>query len=293
VKKDAGIFRSLLESAAEGIIVVDVDGRIVMFNGKAEELFGYRQEELLGHVVDILLPETRREVHCMHRAEYLSNPRNRTMGLGLDLVARRRDGSEFPVEIALSHAGEGNDMLVMASVSDITRRKQWEAEKTGFMAARIRALEETLRTFGEMTGNPETPVTARMMGIVPLRESAADVLKELCEVYGRIMDESLERRFHKTIGSSAEKLAELASRLGFLKATPRDVVELHSTVLKEKGHAVPASRMRAYLDEGHFLLVELIGYLATYYRNRAFSPGGMAVRQRPEFQRKGGEEDGR
>jgi PAS domain S-box-containing protein len=293
VKKDDGIFRTLLESAAEGIVVVDVEGLIVMVNGKAEELFSYQKEELLGQVVDILLPESRREVHRSHRAEYVANPRNRSMGIGLDLVARRRDGSEFPVEIALSHAGEGNEMLIMASVSDITQRKQWEAEKTSFMEARIRVLEETLHTFGEMAGNPEAPVTARMMGVLPLRESAAEALKELTEVYGLIMDEALERRFHKTTGSSSEKLVGLASRLGFLKATPRDVVDLHSTVLKEKGRVVPASRMQGYLEEGHFLLVELIGHLATYYRNRAFSHGEVGVRNQPEFQGKGGGEDGR
>jgi PAS domain S-box-containing protein len=262
-------------------------------NGKAEELFGYRQEELLGLVVDVLLPESWREPHRAHRAEYLANPRNRSMGVGLDLVARRRDGSEFPVEIALSHAGEGNGMLIMASVSDITKRKQWEAEKSSFMEARIRELEETLHTFEEMAGNPDVPVTARMMGILPLRESAADVLKELTVEYGRIMDEALERRFHKTNGSFAEKLAGLASRLGFLKATPRDVVELHSVALKEKNRVAPAGQMRGYLEEGHFLLVELIGYLATYYRNRAYSHGNTEVLQQSDLQVKGGEEDGR
>jgi len=264
-----------------------------MINGKAEELFGYSQAELLDQVVDILLPESRRESHKVHRAEYLANPRNRSMGIGLDLVARRSDGSEFPVEIALSHAGVGNEMLIMASVSDITQRKQWEKEKTGFMEARIRELEETLHAFEELAGNPESPVTARMMGIIPLRESAAEALKECIEAYGRIMDESLEQRFHKAAGSCTEKLELLASRLGFLKATPRDVIDLHRTVLKEKGRALPASMLRAYLDEGHFLLVGLIGYLATYYRNRAFSHRDSDLRQQPGFQGKGGEEDGR
>lgn len=290
--RDDGIYRSLLESAAEGIVVVDRDGRIVMVNRKAENLFGYRQEELLGQVVDTLLPESRREVHRTHRAEYLANPRNRSMGIGLDLVAQRQDGSEFPVEIALSHAGEGDDMLIMASVNDISWRKQWEEEKMHFMEERIRELEETLYTLGEMAKSPEVQVTSRMLGIMPLRESASGVVAELAEVYGRIMDKALERRFHNTEENLSGELVDLASRLGFLKATPRDMVDLHSAVLKEKGHSVPASRMRSYLDEGHFLLVELMGYLATYYRNRAFSGGYTEGRPKPESREIGGE-DGR
>jgi PAS domain S-box-containing protein len=292
VKKDDGIYRTLLESAAEGIVVVDRDGRIVMANGKAGEMFGYRQEELLGRVVETLLPESRRELHIAHRAEYLANPRNRSMGIGLDLVARRRDGSEFPVEIALSHAGKGDDMLIMASVSDITQRKLWEEEKTRFMEERIRELEETLNTLEVMAAPPEAKVTARMMGILPLRESASVAFAELAETYGRIMDEAQERRIYRAEGSLSDRLGDLANRLGFLKATPRDAVELHGTVLKEKSRAVPAPRMRAYLEEGHFLLTELIGHLATYYRNRAFFRTDLEGGMHPGAREKGGE-DGR
>lgn len=286
--KSGDIFRTLLESSAEGIVVVDREGEIVMVNGKAEELFGYRQEELSGKVVDLLLPESRREVHRAHRAEYLATPRNRAMGLGLDLVARRKDGSEFPVEIALSHAGEGDEMLIMASVSDITRRKEWEKEKNQFMTQRIWELEETLRALEGITRPPEAAVTARMMGILPLREADPAHFAGLVEGYGRILDEALEMRIHKTGGNVDSAIGELAARLGFLKATPRDAVDLHSTALKEKSRALPAGRMRGYVEEGHFLLVELIGHLATYYRNRALSREDRGAGTGPGAPGKGG-----
>lgn len=269
MKKDDSIYRTLLEAAAEGIVVVDAGGRIVMVNGKAEELFGYRQEELLGTSVDILLPESRREVHRSHRAGYMTDPHDRPMGMGLDLVARRRDGSEFPAEIALTHAGDGEDMLVMASVNDITQRKEWEREKTRYMEERIRELEDTLNALGQIARPPAASVTARMMGLLPLQESAPGVFAELVQEYGRIMDKALEHRIYKVEESLSPLLERLATRLGFLRATARDVVLLHSTVLQEKSHAETAARTRGYLQEGHFLLVELIGYLATYYRNRA------------------------
>jgi PAS domain S-box-containing protein len=289
---DAGIYRKLMESAAEGIVVVDVEGRIVLVNRKAEELFDYGEEELLGQKVEILLPEARREAHRGHRAGYLASPRNRPMGIGLDLVGRRRDGSEFPVEIALSHAGEGAAMLVMASVNDITRRKQWEEEKARFMTERISELEDTLHTLEEMARPPEAAVTTRMMGILPLRESASGAFGEMVEVYGRIMDEALKRRVYKSEGTLAEDLRELGARLGFLKATPRDVVELHRSALREKSRGSAGSSMSAYLDEGHFLLVELIGHLAIYYRNRAYSSSSVGKSPGPGLPGKGGT-DGR
>jgi PAS domain S-box-containing protein len=292
MRKEDGIFRTLLESAAEGIVIVDVKGRIVMVNGKGEELFGFRQEELLGQAVEVLLPESRREVHRQHRADYLTDLRNRPMGIGLDLVGRRRDGGELPVEIALSHAGEGDEMLIMASVNDITQRKQWEEEKTRFMEDRIRELEETLSSLAEIARPPGAAVTARMMGVLPLREAASGAFAELSEAYGGIMDEALEKRMFKDEGNHQAPLEALAARLGFLGATPRDVVDLHSRVLKEKGRAVPAARLRGYVEEGHFLLVELIGYLATYYRNRAFSSKETGVRPHPGAPERGGK-DGR
>lgn len=288
MRKNDGIYRTLLEAAAEGIVVVDAEGRIVMANGTAVELFGYAPEELSGRIVDILLPDARRDAHRAHRAQYLANPRNRPMGNGLDLVARRRDGSEFPVEISLSHAGQGSGMLVMALVSDITPRKRWEEEKTRFMGERIRELEQTLHTLESIAAPPEARVTARMMGILPLQESAPDAFRELSETYGRIMDEALVLKMHKSGGGVSERLDALAARLGSLDATPRDAVDLHKTVLREKGRSIPAARVRAYLDEGHFLLVELIGYLASYYRNRAVPGDGEGGRPEPGERHKGG-----
>ena len=292
MRRDDSIFCTLLESAAEGIIVVDVTGRIVLVNGTAEKLFGYRQEELLGQLVETLLPESRRAVHQRYRAEYLVHPHNRSMGIGLELVGRRKDNSEFPVEIALSTAGEGGDMLVMASVSDITRRKRREETKARVLEARVRELEGTLHTLEELGGPQKAAVTERMMGILPLREAAAEIFDELAENYGRIMDEALERKVFKIKENFSETLAELGGRLGFLKATPRDLVDLHSKVLFEKSRGGSANRIRSYLDEGHFLLVELIGHLASYYRNRAFPEVKSGAKPSPTRPGKGAK-DGR
>jgi PAS domain S-box-containing protein len=90
-------FQALLESAPDAIIIVRANGQIAIANGQAERLFGYPRSELIGQPIEILLPEHLHHRHAHHRTAYASEPHTRPMGIGLDLVARRRDGSEFPV----------------------------------------------------------------------------------------------------------------------------------------------------------------------------------------------------
>jgi PAS domain S-box-containing protein len=116
----------LLESAPDAILELDNEGRIVLLNRMAEQLFGYTREELLGQTVDALVPEALREAHKRHREQYLSQPVTRPMGSGLKLEARRKDGSHFPVEISLSPVKSSTGSRVTAIIRDITDRRQME-----------------------------------------------------------------------------------------------------------------------------------------------------------------------
>jgi PAS domain S-box-containing protein len=118
--------RAFFESAAEGIVVVDRAGRITRINARGAQLFGYERQELVGQSVDVLLPERFRAKHAGHRRDYLAAPRTRSMGLGLDLFGRRRDGTEFPIEISLSPLKTVSGPLAMALVTDITERRALE-----------------------------------------------------------------------------------------------------------------------------------------------------------------------
>jgi len=117
-------FRGLLEAAPDAMVIVDSDGRIALVNRQTERLFGYHRQELIGQHVEILLPEAIRKAHSARRQAYTSNPEVRPMGAGLELLARRRDGSEFPAEISLSPLQTTDGLLISAAIRDITDRKR-------------------------------------------------------------------------------------------------------------------------------------------------------------------------
>jgi PAS domain S-box-containing protein len=120
--------RDLLDAAPDATVVADSAGVIVFANAQVREVLGYVPEALIGLNVDQLLPERLRAAHGAHRADFMYSPRVRPMGAGLDLYGRRRDGSEFPIEISLSPVSTDQGMLVISAIRDVTERKAFEVE---------------------------------------------------------------------------------------------------------------------------------------------------------------------
>ncbi|MFI5218717.1 MAG: PAS domain S-box protein [Bacteroidia bacterium] len=120
------MFEELFEHATESIIVTNQEGEILFINPATERFFGYKQEELVDKKVEYLMPERFSRKHVHHREKYHENPHTRSMGIGMDLFAKRKDGSEFPVEISLSPFTYEDQKFVIAFLIDITKRKQAE-----------------------------------------------------------------------------------------------------------------------------------------------------------------------
>ena len=130
-------FRGLLDAAPDAMVIVDREARIVLLNRQAQAVFGYGGKELVGEPIEALIPERFRVGHVQQRDHYIASPRTRPMGLGLDLFARRKDGTEFPVEISLSPMETPEGLLITAAVRDVTERRQIEAQ--------VHALNESLQ----------------------------------------------------------------------------------------------------------------------------------------------------
>jgi two-component system sensor histidine kinase UhpB len=117
----------LLQSAADAMLIADREGRMILANPPALSMFGYTAEEFIDQPLEMLLPQQVRHGHVALRADYFSEPSPRAMGTGRELFARRRDGTDFPVEVSLSPLQTVQGVhLVMATIHDITRRKQAE-----------------------------------------------------------------------------------------------------------------------------------------------------------------------
>ena len=112
----------MVEAMPDGVVIVDQLGAMMLVNREMERLLGYSRDEMLGNSVEVLLPEELRSVHVEHRVAYQEAPHRRAMGRGLQLVARRADGSLFPVEISLAPAQLAGQRVVIATVRDVTAR---------------------------------------------------------------------------------------------------------------------------------------------------------------------------
>ena len=119
---------SLLDATPDATLIVSSAGEIVFVNDHAAALFGFTLDELLGRVIEDLLPEAHASVHRAHRTRYRAEPTVRSMGAGLELRARRADGTELPVEISLSPLRLGDDVFVVAGVRDVTQRVEAEEQ---------------------------------------------------------------------------------------------------------------------------------------------------------------------
>jgi PAS domain S-box-containing protein len=119
-------FRQIFQSSVEAIIMVDKSGKILLANPVSERMFGYEPDGLLGLVIEDLLPENLRQRHVAYRKEFNAHPEPRPMGMGRDLVARRKNGTDFPVAVSLSYTNIGGELMVMAFISDVTERKRAE-----------------------------------------------------------------------------------------------------------------------------------------------------------------------
>jgi PAS domain S-box-containing protein len=185
-------FRLVVESAPNAVVVVNADGNIVLVNAQCEKFFGYRREELVGHPVELLVPERFRTEHPGHRMSFLASPSARPMGMGHALFARRKDGSEFPVEVGLTPIQTSAGVLVLSIIVDITARKQAEEARQELAhASRLALVGEITASIAHEINQPLGAILSNADAADMLLESSPPALDQVREILADIRKDNL------------------------------------------------------------------------------------------------------
>jgi PAS domain S-box-containing protein len=170
--------RGYFESSVEGIITADSEGLIRQVNPRAQELFGYREVELLGHPIEVLIPDRHRRGHPALRETFHREGRSRAMGLGREIIARRKDGTEFPAEITVNHVPTHRGDLAIAFVSDITERRAMERETR--RSETLNALGAVAAGIAHELNNPLAVIASRIeVMLMPGQELPPELRQDL------------------------------------------------------------------------------------------------------------------
>lgn len=264
-KRAENRFRMLIETAPMGIVIANKQGLITEMNPQALRVFGYEREDLVRQSVDILLPERLRASHEGHRAGYSKDPHVRPMGLGLELFARRKDGTEFPVEISLGPLETKEETLISSFIIDISERKKMEKQLR---------LSQRMEAIGELAGgvahdfnnllaiilgcadivldalSPEHPATRKVQMIRQAGSSAADLTRQLLAfsrqqmLQPRVLDlkdvvDRTEVLLRRLIGENIEITISVDSSLGCVKADPGQIEQVLLNLAVNARDAMP------------------------------------------------------
>lgn len=195
------LFHGFLEAAPDAVVIIDGGGMVVQVNSQAVKLFGYRQEELVGRPMEVLMPERFRETHIAKRGAYLAEPRPRSMGLGFALFGLKKDGGEFPIDVSISALPPEHGVLFASAIRDMTEHRQLEAElrartreledadlqKDNFLSAVAHELRNPLSALayvGQILRSPQVDAAAR--------QKASDVIERQTAHMSRLVEDLLD-----------------------------------------------------------------------------------------------------
>ena len=257
-----------IEYTAEAVIITDPQGTIEYVNPSFERMTGYSSAEVLGQNPRILKSG-------WHDAAFY-----RTMWQTIlagqvwqgRLINRRKSGEiyyeEMTIAPVLNQAGEVVNFVAIKR--DITERVRAEE-----------ARQREFRLLELLSNRPQSTTIDTTLDPIPLQERSPETFKKLVQHYHHVLDLALQQRSYKIEYDISDQLRHISEQLGLLQASPRDVVELHSITLKNKIRQVNTTRAQAYLEEGRLTVLELMGYLVSFYRRHHTDVGAQDIVRNP------------
>jgi PAS domain S-box-containing protein len=238
-------FRLAIESAPSGMVMVDRQGSIVLVNSQAEKLFGYSREELIGKPVEILVPERFHRQHPNYRGGFFRNPESRPMGAGRDLYGRRKDGTEFPIEIGLNPIETEEGIFALSAIVDITERKRLEHEihlRLQDLATADRQKDEFLAMLAHELRNPLAPIRNALQILdMPnaderMQQRAKEMMSRQLHHLVRLVDDLLD------VSRIITGRVELRKERFALSAAITRAVETAAPLIDARGHQLTVSQ---------------------------------------------------
>jgi len=240
-------FRILLESAAQGIILVDMFGRISLVNTQIEKLFGYSREELVGQTIEMLLPAMYREKHVRERNQYILHTETRKMAAEQNIVGLRKDGSEFPIEISLSAVEMVDGVYVLAFTTDISERRKLENKIRRF---------EKLEAVGQLAGGIAHDFNNVLAGISGLTELALRKLPQ---------DSPARKNLNLVLQKSQDAAGLVAQLLAFSRQQILSPKKLHLNFIIKNSRQM----LQHYLGEDIHLQTQLAENLYSIFADQS------------------------
>lgn len=303
-------FEQFLEFAPDAIVGVMPTGEIVLVNRQAETLFGYTRDELIGKLVESLIPERFREAHPHHRDDYFREPRTRPMGAGVELYAMRKDGTEFPAEISLSSIDTEEGTLATVSVRDVSDRAEGERERSlleqlhqaqrlesvgqlaGGIAHDFNNILGVIMNYAEFVADKQEPDSQALHDVEEIRraaERAAALTRQLLifsrrevvkpEVLDlRLVVSGLENLLRKALGERVEMETLFDEDLMAIEADPGQIEQVLVNLAVNARDAMPDGG-RLVIEAGNAELDEEYAYMhpdtepGTYVRLKVSDTG--------------------
>ncbi len=200
------------------------------------------------------------------------------------IIAYSQSEDEYLVIQAFQHGADGylrlkslDSYLLYYELLSVLERQTYRQKKEDQQSL---ASQQTEYQNLETLIDSNTSITARMFGSETIKDSLPELFEELKQDYGELIDLALEQRIFRVDYDLSDKLRNLADRLGFMKASPRDVIEIHTTSLRDKSRDINIVKSQAYVVEGRLMVLELMGYLASFYRKYYIGLNNLKISSR-------------
>lgn len=265
LRRERDLLDRMMETSPVGITLVDREGQLTFANARAEEILGLSRDALTQRTYNA--PEWRITDYEGGPFPQEELPFNQVMAQGEPVYDVRHaiehpDGhrSLLSINSAPLRDASGQITGMVSTIEDVTERVQEERR-------RHERLKEELRALAGLASSDQTAITASMFGATPLQETSPHLFDDLCQTYSDLLDRALTARLYKVSVEISDALRMIARRLGARQANPRDVIDLHSAALQAKIENANPRKAKVYVEEGHLVVLELMGYLVSYYQN--------------------------